>query len=309
MPGHRARPGAPSEGHRRTDRPATHAFDEQVAEHLMPALRRCRRQGGALWVFERLRRTLADELGVGPGPPLRALRQRILTADPVLTATTTTMTKAATMTKATTTATVPSAPPPQSSAPAVTGPDMAKPVRQLPSIPDSVGRADVPAEFAGPRTAAPGSAPRRSLPRAVVDRLMSDRVGWFDAERDDLLGAVKSAADRGLDEPARERAAGAAASYDHRCLYQDWQFGHRTALDAAEAAGNARGASVLLRGGRAASGARAAGASHAPAARWLPPGPSLLRTRPRTRGGADVHRRGTHRSSVPVGHRRSAPGR
>ncbi|MGW1073461.1 BTAD domain-containing putative transcriptional regulator [Streptomyces sp. NPDC002537] len=96
--------------------------------------------------------------------------------------------------------------------------------------------------------AAPGSAPRRSLPDAVVDRLMADPFGWFDAERDNLLGAVKLAVDWGLDELAWELAAGTATYYDHRCLYQDWQHGHRLALDAAEAAGNARGASVLLRG-------------------------------------------------------------
>ncbi len=101
---------------------------------------------------------------------------------------------------------------------------------------------------AGLLAAAPGSAPRRSLPDAVVDRLMADPVGWFDAERDNLLGAVKLAVDWGLDELAWELAAGAATYYDHRCLYQDWQHGHRLALDAAEAAGNARGASVLLRG-------------------------------------------------------------
>ncbi|EST34896.1 hypothetical protein M878_08510 [Streptomyces roseochromogenus subsp. oscitans DS 12.976] len=96
--------------------------------------------------------------------------------------------------------------------------------------------------------AAPGSAPRRSLPDAVVDRLMADPFGWFDAERDNLLGAVKLAVDWGLDELAWELAAGTATYYDHRCLYQDWQHGHRLALGAAEAAGNVRGASVLLRG-------------------------------------------------------------
>ncbi|MFE3185254.1 BTAD domain-containing putative transcriptional regulator [Streptomyces violascens] len=100
----------------------------------------------------------------------------------------------------------------------------------------------------GVLAAAPGSAPRRSLPDAVVDRLMADPFGWFDAERDNLLGAVKLAVDWGLDELAWELAAGTATYYDHRCLYQDWQHGHRLALDAAEAAGNARGASVLLRG-------------------------------------------------------------
>ncbi|HEY4022622.1 MAG TPA: BTAD domain-containing putative transcriptional regulator, partial [Pseudonocardiaceae bacterium] len=95
---------------------------------------------------------------------------------------------------------------------------------------------------------APGSAPRRSLPDAVVERLMADPAGWFDAERDTLLGAVKLAVDWGLDEFAWELAAGTVTYYDHRCLYEDWQHGHQLALDAAEAAGNVRGASVLLRG-------------------------------------------------------------
>lgn len=96
--------------------------------------------------------------------------------------------------------------------------------------------------------AAPGSAPRRSLPDAVVERLMADPLGWFDAERETLLGAVKLAVDWGLDELAWELAASAVTYYDHRCLYQDWDHGHRLALDAAQAVGNACGASALLRG-------------------------------------------------------------
>ncbi|MEU8693105.1 BTAD domain-containing putative transcriptional regulator [Streptomyces sp. NPDC048665] len=111
-----------------------------------------------------------------------------------------------------------------------------------------IGRGTDRLPAAGLLAAAPGSAPRRSLPDAVVDRLMADPAGWFDAERDNLLGAVKLAVDWGLDELAWELAAGAATYYDHRCLYQDWQHGHRLALAAAEAAGNMRGASVLLRG-------------------------------------------------------------
>jgi len=101
---------------------------------------------------------------------------------------------------------------------------------------------------AGLLAAAPGPAPRRPLPDAVVDRLLADPVGWFDAERDTLLGAVKLAVDWGLDELAWELAVGPVTYYDHRCLYQDWEHGHRLALGAAEAVGNVRGASVLLRG-------------------------------------------------------------
>ncbi|MEE4544858.1 BTAD domain-containing putative transcriptional regulator [Streptomyces sp. V4-01] len=101
---------------------------------------------------------------------------------------------------------------------------------------------------AGLLAAEPAGAPRLSLPGPVVDRLMADPVGWFDAERDTLLGAVKLAAHWRLDELAWELAAAPATYYDHRCLYQDWEHGHRLALDAVEAAGNALGASVLLRG-------------------------------------------------------------
>lgn len=120
-------------------------------------------------------------------------------------------------------------------------------VRVLSAWLDLVGRGTdlLPA---GPLAAAPGSAPRLSLPDVVVDRLMADPAGWFDAERDNLLGAVKLAVDWGLDELAWELAAGPATYYDHRCLYQDWEHGHRLALEAAETAGNKRGASVLLRG-------------------------------------------------------------
>ncbi|HEY4455315.1 MAG TPA: BTAD domain-containing putative transcriptional regulator [Pseudonocardiaceae bacterium] len=101
---------------------------------------------------------------------------------------------------------------------------------------------------AGILVPAPGSAPRRSLPDAAMDRLLADPIRWFDAERDTLLGTVKLAVDWGLDELAWELAASTVTYYDHRCRYQDWEHGHRLALAAAEAAGNARGASVLLRG-------------------------------------------------------------
>jgi DNA-binding SARP family transcriptional activator len=101
---------------------------------------------------------------------------------------------------------------------------------------------------AGLLVARPGSARRRSLPDVVADRLLANPFGWFDAERSTLLGAVRLAVDWGLDELAWELAASTVTYHDHRCLYQDWQHGHRIALDAAQAAGNVRGASVLLRG-------------------------------------------------------------
>ena len=94
----------------------------------------------------------------------------------------------------------------------------------------------------------PASAPRWSLPRDVVDRLVADPFGWFDAERETLLGAIRLATDWQLDELAWALVDGTVTYHDHRCLYQDWQHGHRLALDAVRAAGNLRAESALLRG-------------------------------------------------------------
>ncbi|MFC0438168.1 BTAD domain-containing putative transcriptional regulator [Kutzneria buriramensis] len=98
---------------------------------------------------------------------------------------------------------------------------------------------------AGLLSLAPGTALRWTPPE--TPRLVADPFAWFDAERDTLLGAVRLAADWGLDEPAWELAASAVTYYDHRCLHEDWKLGHHIALEAVRAANNLRGESVLLR--------------------------------------------------------------
>ncbi|MEU8379321.1 BTAD domain-containing putative transcriptional regulator [Streptosporangium sp. NPDC048865] len=55
-----------------------HPLREKVRELLMLALHLCDRQAEALKVFEEGRRILSEELGVDPGPGLRACHQRIL---------------------------------------------------------------------------------------------------------------------------------------------------------------------------------------------------------------------------------------
>ena len=51
---------------------------------LMVALYRCGRQSDALRTYRQARRTLADELGVAPGPELRRLEAAVLSHDPAL---------------------------------------------------------------------------------------------------------------------------------------------------------------------------------------------------------------------------------
>lgn len=58
-----------------------HPYDERVAAQFLLALYRCGRQADALHHYHRLRRTLADDLGVDPGEELRGLHEAILAND------------------------------------------------------------------------------------------------------------------------------------------------------------------------------------------------------------------------------------
>jgi DNA-binding SARP family transcriptional activator/tetratricopeptide (TPR) repeat protein len=63
---------------------AAHPLWEHFHAQLMLGLYRSGRQGDALAAYQDVRRVLAGELGVDPGPELRLLQQQILAADPGL---------------------------------------------------------------------------------------------------------------------------------------------------------------------------------------------------------------------------------
>jgi DNA-binding SARP family transcriptional activator/Tfp pilus assembly protein PilF len=66
------------------DLTARHPLRENLHFQLMLALYRCGRQAEALAEYQRARDVLVSELGIEPGPALRDLHQRILSADPTL---------------------------------------------------------------------------------------------------------------------------------------------------------------------------------------------------------------------------------
>lgn len=63
---------------------AQHPFRESFWEQLMLALYRSGRQAEALRTYQRARASLAEELGIEPGPALRQMEERILAQDPSL---------------------------------------------------------------------------------------------------------------------------------------------------------------------------------------------------------------------------------
>jgi DNA-binding SARP family transcriptional activator len=63
---------------------AAFPFREGLVAQLMLALYRSGRQADALEVYQATRRTMAQELGIEPGPALQQLQRSILTADPSL---------------------------------------------------------------------------------------------------------------------------------------------------------------------------------------------------------------------------------
>lgn len=63
---------------------AQHPFHEGLHEKLMVALHRSGRRHQALDVYQRLRSSLVDELGIDPSPRLQRLHQSVLASDPRL---------------------------------------------------------------------------------------------------------------------------------------------------------------------------------------------------------------------------------
>lgn len=93
-----------------------------------------------------------------------------------------------------------------------------------------------------------GSAARQAHVGEVLDPVVAEPLGWFDAERTNLAVAVHQACALDLDEVAWELAA-CLVSYASLCTFWDlWRSTHEAALACCRRAGNVRGVAAMLAG-------------------------------------------------------------
>ncbi|MGW2270892.1 AfsR/SARP family transcriptional regulator [Streptomyces yangpuensis] len=94
--------------------------------------------------------------------------------------------------------------------------------------------------------AAQGAANRYDgFDRSDVDYIVEDPYLWFEAERPALASAVAMACSNGFGRTAWELADSTTDFLEMRHHYDDWEAGHRLALAAAEADGDAVGVGVM----------------------------------------------------------------
>ncbi|MDP4507298.1 AfsR/SARP family transcriptional regulator [Nonomuraea turcica] len=81
-----------------------------------------------------------------------------------------------------------------------------------------------------------------------LDIVDTDPLTWYEAERPNIVAAVRQAAALGLDELCWDLAVSAVSLFQTRGHYDDWEETHRAALTATRAADNTRGSAALLTG-------------------------------------------------------------
>jgi DNA-binding SARP family transcriptional activator/Tfp pilus assembly protein PilF len=100
--------------------------------------------------------------------------------------------------------------------------------------------------YGGDFTVLHGNGTLWRLPDIIVDRILADPMGWFEAERDGLVAAIQQSADIGADELCWDLALTSVTLFEARDFVEDWQETHERALHAVLQAGNKRGEAAML---------------------------------------------------------------
>ncbi|MFV2110306.1 BTAD domain-containing putative transcriptional regulator [Micromonospora sp. LOL_015] len=101
-------------------------------------------------------------------------------------------------------------------------------------------------EYGGDYALVHGIAERWPLPEHVVKREFDDPIGWYEAERLNIVAAIRQAAANGLHELCWDLAATSVTLFEARRYFDDWRVTHEIALAEARRADNRRGEAVML---------------------------------------------------------------
>ncbi|MGW0563342.1 AfsR/SARP family transcriptional regulator [Streptomyces sp. NPDC003016] len=89
--------------------------------------------------------------------------------------------------------------------------------------------------------------PDAALPPDTVAELLADPLEWFESERTSIVGMVGHAAQSGASAHAWGLTARTMPLFEMRNYLEDWQQTAQSALDGARSAGDAPGATIMLR--------------------------------------------------------------
>ncbi|MFD8141646.1 BTAD domain-containing putative transcriptional regulator [Streptomyces sp. NPDC059708] len=100
-------------------------------------------------------------------------------------------------------------------------------------------------EYGGDYGTVHGDTPRRAVEPDLLDELLTDALGWLEAERLSLIAVVEQSSRTGLHDLAWDLVMAMEALFESRNYLEDWQRCGEYALEAARAAGNLRGQAAL----------------------------------------------------------------
>ncbi|GAA5071932.1 BTAD domain-containing putative transcriptional regulator [Thermocatellispora tengchongensis] len=101
-------------------------------------------------------------------------------------------------------------------------------------------------EYGGDYVRVHGPARRRTLPPALVDKLIEDPLAWYERERPNLVAGIRQAAQAGFTELCWDLAISAVTLFESRIYLDDWRETHEIALRATRQAGDLRGQAAML---------------------------------------------------------------
>jgi DNA-binding SARP family transcriptional activator/tetratricopeptide (TPR) repeat protein len=95
-------------------------------------------------------------------------------------------------------------------------------------------------EYGGDYTVPRSTAVHRSMPADILDELLADPIGWFEAEHTNLVAAVRLAAELDVPDLCGDVAVTSVTFFEARSHREDWRETHDVALQAAMRHGDRR---------------------------------------------------------------------